>query len=719
MKKLMSLLLVLSTLLCLLVACGDDKDPTTTTTTGAPISSTTTNPAPTTTTPAPATHRVVLMVDTNITVTGTQILTVADGENAVFTLTPNDGYLISNVSAGTYDEVTGTLTIENVTEDMTVNVKSASTAATLVTVSLSGSRYSVLGGATSQTVEEGQAATFTLRPEHGYGIASVSAGSFDPETGILTVTAGDADVTVTVSASKLQIRYHLNNGTSETFVQYLNSTFYTAPNSLVDDGTLVRRGYALLEYNTKADGTGKAYSIGTKITMNYSNEAELYCIWEKETPTSDFTFSSSTLTFNGVKGYAVTAYNGNAETVVIPTTYNNRPVIQINTGAFQNKTNMKTLVMSKSLLNVQSGAVVGCSALDTLYFSDSIYSIPDDAFDAATYSNFHHFYLNTTRAPRYCKWFEGAFRVKWDRLVKSDKPRIVILSGSSSLFGISSQYFEQLMDGEYTVVNFGTIRTTCMMLYMEAFASELGEGDILIWAPEYSAYQMGGTKLNDHKIFRDTEGMRNVFRQVDIANYSNYFSGFSDYQAKNYTSAESSFDIGAHTGGYPVANSTINEYGDLISNKTATSSTTPGLMVSLDGKIHDEANKDAAATTMAATAATVNKIAAKLQANGTTVYFGFSPVSDKALTTAAKTASRQQSYMELVAELYDFDAIGSVSGHIFSYNLFFGGDTHHLTNKGAVKHTYQMYVDVCTALGKEVKYDANAFKNDGIPGCEW
>lgn len=715
-----------------LVACGGDDTPTTTTTT---TSTTTTSSTGSTTAPTYAT--VTLQLDANTSAASdVTSQTVRVGENVVFSLSFAQGYKFASATAGTYDATLGTLTIENVTENMTVSVYS--TDDRYVTVTLKGSVYYNATDAEgnklttkAQTVLKGETVVFYIAATGNRGIESVESGSYDAQTGKLSFENVTADTSCKVNVKKHTIVYHANNGTAGTVTQEPSFKYYTAPNTKWDDGSFISAGKVLIEYNTKADGTGESFSLGSKVHLfsPYKAQLDLYCIWATETPTSDFTFSS-TVKVNGTTGYAITKYKGNADTVVLPTKYNGKPVVQINAGAFENKT-MKTLVTNKNLLKVASGAFVGCSSLNTMYFANSIWEIPDNAFDAATYSNFHNFYLNATKAPSQTHSYDGFYRVKWDRLMATEgQKRLIFVSGSSSLWGVSSEYLQKLLDEEYAVVNYGTIRTTSSMLYFEAISNVVDGDDTIILAPECSSlYQMGGTSLGGgnckHKVFRDVEGVYNIFRYVDIANYTNYFSGLTEYN-QDHCANEKDYEwypnANATATSYPVvkldypgANSTINKYGDLINNNTKnkTSSTYSGKVTSFDGKTYNYADTDNTAN-IADYAANFNKIAAIAEGRGAKVFFGFCPVNEKSLTIDADPAV----YDALVAQLYDFDILGSSEDHVFANNLFYDADQHHVTNKGTVKHTYQFYLDLCEAFDIEVKYDANAFKGT-IAGCAW
>jgi len=680
-----------------------------------------------------ATCTVSILPGEHFTVTGDMSKLIAVGGNHSFTVTPEKGWRIASVSCGTYDASTGKLSVRNIKADTEITITCEKRSGWDVTVAGAG----FTADAAKKEVKDGASVTFTLVTEPYHYIVGTDAGTYDAATGILTVTDVTDDIVVHISVNRARINYFLNDGTAAIRTVEPDFTFYACPNTLWDDGSFSRAGYTLVEYNTKADGTGESYSLGSKIWYDPAQpELNLYCIWMQETNRNDFTF-----TRNADDTYTVTSYQGDEETVVIPSVYSGFPVVSIAAGAFNGR-RVATLVMPRRLKTVESDAFVGCSSLVTVYFPDSIQSIPDDAFDAATYSNLHHFYLNAAVAPTYTYTYDGMYRVKWDHVMASKaqgRKVIVLVAGSSAVYGFSAQYMEKLMSGEYDVINFGTICTTAGRLYVEALASLLTEDDILIWAPEAStAYQMGSGVLDTFKIFRDTEGMYNVYRAVDIAHFSNYFTGLTDFygnaqsgrrnmQAKDYEGYNVARNPSlAHEFRctYPDQFTVINYWGDMVAgtNKNKTRNSTPGNKVSFDGMTTSEVLYGSAVSgTDIADYAEVSKAALQaLKDKGVKVYFGFAPVNRNALIGQASLPAQQAAYDALVAELYGVEVLGSCSDHIYTYTYMTNGDAHHLTDKGTQINTYRYYTELCTALGLTAMTEAEA-KTVGasVPGLAW
>jgi len=515
--------------------------------------------------------------------------------------------------------------------------------------------------------------------------------------------------------SETTLTYHLNGGTSsagETYVQTVDTSYFTAPNTLYDAGGFTREGYVLLEYNTKADGTGEAYSPGSKANA-VNGKLDLYCIWAPVS--TGFTTASATYrvswreTYSGV---AITGYTGDDETLVIPETIDGKQVVSIKAGAIANKS-FTTLVLPRTLREVEDGAVVGCSSLKTLYMGDGILSISNDAFDAATYSNWSEFRLSATTAPRHAAGYDGGYRVKWDRLmqgVASGKKLIVFVSGSSSLHGIATDYLETLLDDEYFVVEYGTIRTTNNMVYMEAIANFVGEGDIVVYGPENSIYQFGCPELT-WKLFRDLESSQNVWRYIDVRNYENLFGAFQEYQTDetngrwsktkySYTDHPSYFDQNGdfqndeHKGyclGYGATN---HGYFKVTLNEMVNSTTTVTQQISLDNPSQW--------IDIGTYASDVRRILGQVTDAGATVYFGFCPVNEYALTQTAKTPEQQAAFDRLIEETFGFELLGSCSDHLYDWIYMYkgsDGSDFHLNDYGRAINTYKMYVHLCEKLG--------------------
>lgn len=710
--------------------------------------------------------RVMVGASQGVTVIGETITEVAEGEDAVFTVEFAPGYVFKSTDAGTFDTKTNTLTVKKVTRPTLVSL--AAEAVDYDTSVVVNYIFDTSNKADRSTVEDG--AKITLGTE-----ITVTAGDvgklfsgwtvgFEKEyistdrTFTFRVTpemiTNNSYVTIRPHYSDLsKLYFDANGGTvvkntvnakgnglattkiDGDRIQVTLSTKYleyaTCGTAFWHDGTFVRDGYVLTEYNTKPDGSGTAYSPGAKVYQVNPDGGDfvLYCMWEKATAESAFKYESCTMTLpKGIKasnapdwnekGVIITGYTGSDKTVAIPETLGGKPVIAIKAGAFKNK-EFTTLYFPRTLQEVQDGAVTGCSRLKTLYYPSGLMTITDKAFDSATYSNWTDFLVYASIAPRYSNSESGAYGAKISRLLSTyEQNRIIAIAGSSTLQGLGSAYLEDLLDHEYAVINFGTTRTTHGSLYLEAMQHYAHEGDIVMFAPENSIFMMGDTHLY-WKTIRDMEALYDFFRYVDISHYSGMFSSFSEqHRMYTYTRAPQVYEAIMGVGG-------IDKYGDDVKrnkNGYVNSSSTAYINAynlsfnnrykSVDegawekGGAHNDYsdNRYWVSFDESPYKDQINRAVQAVKTSGAKVYFGFAPADASTLFPEAQNKEWLLAYDQLILDTFTFDGIvGSCVNYIYAHEYFFDC-AFHTNNYGRTWRTYYLYRDLCDILDKEIVY---------------
>ena len=78
--------------------------------------------------------------------------------------------------------------------------------------------------------------------------------------------------------------------------------------------------------------------------------------------------------------------------------------------------------------------------------------------------------------------FYGALNEKYDRLTGIEDKKLVVIGGSSVAFGYDSALLSQYTG--YPTVNFGLYADLGTKLMMELAEDSIGEGDIILLAPE-------------------------------------------------------------------------------------------------------------------------------------------------------------------------------------------------------------------------------------------
>ncbi len=715
-------------------------------------------------------YRVMVTFGEGVALDGDNPVDVEAGGTVVFKITVDSTHDFQSVSHGVYNEKNGTLTIENVNEKMNVsfnvvklNYDKSETAVyrfnaekgdttsvtpgdinlgTWIELSSKNREKLFLGWTIGMSLKAGGEIVSTERDYKiratpdvlKNGVLYVYANYKDKNTGVYYYHPNGGEID-TSSDNVKSTKYYtaqkegalLKISMSDEYLSYAASvcTFY-------DDGSFYRPGYVLVEYNTKADGSGEAYSIGSKFyAMTDEEKPTLYCIWRPVSNLSDFTYESYEYKRPVKEQYApdwiekgiiITGYSGNDECLVIPEEINGEKVIAIAAGAFKNKS-FKTLVLNRRIQKIEDGAFISCSELQAIYYPDGIYSISNAAFDADCYRNLTKLYVNASIAPRFANTSTGSFALKLSRMLEyADSPRLIVIAGSSTYEGLATEYMQALLSDKYTVINFGTTRTTHGYIYLEAMSHYANEDDIIIYAPENSTYMMGEPELY-WKSLRDLENMNNFFRYIDISKYTNVFTAFAELNQKyRYKRAESRYEDLILYAKNTSASSWTNKYGDYMAkgkDQYDSGKYIDSYFITLNDRYKskydtewndansqaqnkdykDPSNKTWQSITDATLKNQLNRAIASAKTSGAKVYFAFAPMDAHAVVSEARNLAWIDSYDKLIEDTYDFDAVlGNARDYIFNHQYFFDC-AFHVNDYGRVYRTYQLYLDLAPIVG--------------------
>ena len=708
---------------------------------------------------------VMLTTDGGAKVTSKNPVHITPGEVAEFRVELGKTYAIDEISHGSFDGEK--LTVEGLTKNTVIDLttidlgydttsehkvffnaedgdeSSFASGATLrmgteITVKANSAYRSFVGWSIGnytankeKMISTDREYTFRLSPDIAKGeVVKIYANYVDADSYYYDLNGGSyTEDTVTTFATENKywqaqlMGERLKVTVSETYLEVAESVCL-----FFDDGMFYRDGYVLAEYNTEPDGSGTGYSLGSKyyIDPTADGESVLYLIWKKAEDESKFVYEdyskpNPTTAARGehwkANGVKITFYSGDKGEVVIPETLGGKPVIAIGAGAFSVK-QMHTLVMSKYIHTVEDGAFRECTKLKTVYFPDSIYYMENAAFDDATFSSLDHLYVNATMAPRHTYSDGGTYAVKLSRVLASQNTnRVIMIAGSSAYQGIGSEYMEALLGDAYRFVNFGTTRTTNGMIYLEAMQALAHEGDIILYAPENSTYMMGENELY-WKTLRDLEGMYNIYRYIDISEYENVFSAFSDFN-RNYRYKsnprrfEEFYDI-------VVTKKSVNKYGDYqnAARKSLVDNYVDAYFITMNerykskydanwddvaGQIANKDYKDPNNKTWESINSerlknNMNRVINLAKSSGAKVYFSFSPVDADKIVPEAQNHAWLLAYDRMIADTFVFDGVlGRSADYVYAHEYFYDC-AFHLNDVGRTYRTYRVYYDLCTLL---------------------
>ena len=508
-------------------------------------------------------------------------------------------------------------------------------------------------------------------------------------------SAESTELTYTFSATKSQditvyanysavIKYDPNGGTvvngGETYTQKYAVTGYKCPNTLPEQAFFKRDGYTLVEYNTKADGSGTAVSLGSKIAIESLEDGKLYCIWEKQNDAADFEISSK-------NGFAtITKYKGTSDNVVIPEKINNRTVSTIASGAFSG-TNVKRVVLSKNVTTVEEDAFKNCAKLESFVMFDSLISISDDSFTGAKVKNLQ---INSA-LNLYDNWTVTYGAPKMDRLIwakANGKKVIAIYGGSGSLFGWDCEAIEKAFNDEYVVVNLGTNANATATMFFDSFADILTKDDVLLWAPEPGEWTFGITAMGSKsslwsspnpKSWEINAAHYDIFRDMDISKYSLVFDSYARY-ASAHQSAQKKFDAWEDI---------VSAHGDALNNETSNGG---GYSYANEYERREVLFKDGPLDYMA-------ELIGKLDANGVKVFHTYAAMdangkdsidSDYMKNTFEKVFEEKFKGIEMISDI----------SNCFVPSTQMKDSAWHLTREGAKARTSVVIADLKKALGK-------------------
>lgn len=641
---------------------------------------------------------VLLNVDSEdgFEVTSENPVKIRSGEDAVFKISISEGYKVSEEQSSDieYDAEAGTVTLKNVkyptTAKFSVRPRKKLTFS-IVNDSTKGSVSVAVGGSGTipASIDEDTVIKVTAKNKSGKTFMGFSTGGTVADGGTVVSFASEYEFKLSDNI-KLYANYategaqiivydtnggHVAGSTGTTvYVENLDKN-YICPNTLPDLRYMEREGYVLYSYNTEADGSGEAYGLGWNVPIPESGMLKLYAQWMQETPETDFTYKVSGTSVS------ITKYNGNDTIVVIPETIGGKKVTSIAANAFVNK-KLETLVLGKNIHSVLSGAFTKCQALSTLYISDMITSMKDDSFSGC--SKLSKLYVNAVTEPRYTNTRNGTYQIKFERLMTAQSPKLVIVAGSSSAYGIDSERLEKALANQYNVVNYGTNQGTPASFYLEFISHFVDEGDIVIHAPEPHKYQWGYNEINT-TTWQIFEAAYNAFSYVDIRNYTKIFSSFASFNTSRVSMTKRKYE--------DYTTETVNQYGDYIKYKKNQSSSY------ISGSVTDRLNMGYFTES---NIANLNRSYGMISDAGGKVYISFSPINKNSLADASKSPIRQLEYMNTVKENYNGTVISAVSDYIMPGQYFYNSDLH-LSTEGSHIRTDQLAKDILAQLEKEKK----------------
>ena len=464
------------------------------------------------------------------------------------------------------------------------------------------------------------------------------------------------------------------NGNEQVFDLYFSNRYWHMPFAQEDDGTITKKGYVLLGYSFSKDGKN-LIRPGYKYTLpNQNAEQNLYCVWAKETAASDF----KTVNANG--GLKITAYNGNDKIVYIPREIGGKAVTVIGANAFANNTTLNEVHITSSVQTVEPNAFASCKNLKTVTVYDNLKTISDSAFTGSPVKKVR---LCAGKSPRYITSVE-TFGIKYERLVKTKgQKRVIVLAGSSVLYGIDSDYMESLFKDDITVINFGTNANQSIIYYLEAIAPHLTKNDTVIFTPEQYgafAYHTNGNPELPSVTLQGTSTCYNLFENIDATKYTKVFNAIGQYCAESARMPALSWENYSYK---------VDEYGDLSTLTSQMNS--PDFVFGKNGAFRF--NESVIPKEFIPN---LNRVIDLVSDTKAKIYFGFPPHNKNNVEKSSLNDSAFDSYNKWLAKTVHCPLISDIRDYIYNAEYFDNTD-YHLNTVGREMHSKQLAEDIKAA----------------------
>lgn len=335
----------------------------------------------------------------------------------------------------------------------------------------------------SDTVHYGDKITLKAAAKSGddaFGYMLLNGDKFVTDSVYEFSIENDTTVTSRYRGANSRVIYYDANGGEAVVAPSIN--FYDIGdrvflNNLYDkasgEAVFARDGYVLSEYNTQADGSGEAHSLGAMILMPPDNMT-LYCVWEKETEAEafEYTATDSEVTITGMLDTAI-------EKVVIPERIEGKPVTTIASNAFSACKQTKSIHLNNKIRTLENDAFKDCEKLEKLTFFNNMTSVGEPLFTGSSLKTMA--YNDTVGA-----FHDGRYSTIADGMLtlqnQNREPRVIIVSGSSGEHGINPYIFNREFNSE--VLNLGHYASMNIINVLDIVSKFTIADDIVILSHE-------------------------------------------------------------------------------------------------------------------------------------------------------------------------------------------------------------------------------------------
>lgn len=284
--------------------------------------------------------------------------------------------------------------------------------------------------------------------------------------------------------------------------------------------------------------------------------------------------------------------------------------------------------------------------------------------------------------PQYSNTFLGELSDKYERLYSIEDPKIVVIGGSSTAFGLNSELLSEYMG--MPVVNFGLYATLGTKVMLDLSEDAIGEGDIVVIAPETDEQTLS-LYFNAETMWQALDSNASMLKHISSDNAGDLVGAFFGYASKKlgYLLSTAPNPEGVYN------HASFNEYGDIVYERPSNIMTLgydPNMTVNFSPEMFDEDFIDY-----------LNIFIDKARKNGAEVYYSFPPIN-KSCVSDGVTEDTLFDYYDFICRNINCDVISNINDYIMDENYFYDSNFH-LNDSGVTVRTATLISDLYKAMG--------------------
>lgn len=630
---------------------------------------------------------VTLNTDDNCKVVGDKTISIKKGETAEYIVEPNKYYVLDDIDYGTSELKSDgkyKISIPSVEFNKTYYVSASLGEFGKLTIINDSNKGAVNISSEEEYYPYGAKINLSLTPKDDNVFFCYTKGEkLDKEMvpNIVSFSKNmtieiDGDITLYVNyyeeeANTYLFNYKLNGGSlidggSEEDIYYPHyiTYYHKRVNTLHGTNYIKRDGYSLIGWNTKSDGSGEHIGLGCRVTQHIGINT-LYAEWKKWDDITNYEYE-----ING-NNITLTRCLSDKEELVIPQMFEGKVVSSI-APHFGDNLPARNIYFPLGLYSIQRQAFNDCDQLENIFFYDSLVHIYDNTF---VNCSLKHMRVNAVTFPVFNKHYIALMADKYDRMILSNRKRIILHSDSVVFTSTYSKYIDDAFGDEYDVINFATAGLFNLGLSCVFLEDLVKDGDIVVNMNLNTFYYDDAS----YRRWYAFESNYDMLAHIDLTKFTHgaFSCMFSTYTANVLSEKDMPYlPYDTYTAFY------MNNYGDFSTEN----GTDYYYCYDHDPDWYFQKDSTSFTTLPYERFEYINDFCDAVHAKNAYVYRAYAPYNGNALAPNSDTPEERQAFHEYYSSLLHMPFISDIEDHLFTGD-YFGIDDHHCVLKGAQKQT--------------------------------